>query len=163
MSVGARVLVFVVKWLLVPAALGFIGFKFVGPQIGRPPVATTSALDQVKRPGTEKPVANVASKKRYGEPEVEITVSKAKRTSSSRLAEPPRKSRKTETIDTGTAESQKITASGRRVTEPEKPAEKPTEPETGGDEGGSGGAAGTDPPPTTTGGDGASIQNRHIG
>lgn len=160
MSIGARIAIFVVKWLLVPAILGFLGYKFVGPRIGQPPPTTVSALDNFKR----QPIAEQAAaspKRRFGEPEVEVSVSKSKRIGSARLADTPQKSSK----KVAKAEVDSAPPRKEMIKKESKPPTKaPDESGSGnGDEGGSGGAAGSgDPPPHSDGGDGADIQNRHI-
>ena len=147
MKVLAKVGLILLVWVIIPSALGFAGYYFVGPNLGKngwfgnvaqkiaPPakVVTETKPDETK--ATEVEVDEPSTSK-FTEPEVEVTVSKGETRRSSRDEEPVRP----------------------RKRKPKPAAPKPEEPpsstdpasdaptRTGGeppvDDGGSGGAAG---------------------
>lgn len=80
MSKGAKVGMVFFKWLLVPVALGFVGYTFIGPMIGtRPPEALKQIQDQVAPAETvvapEAPSRSPAApSKEWPEPKVDVTL-----------------------------------------------------------------------------------------
>ncbi len=56
MSKAGRFFMGLFKWLVVPVALGFVGFAFIGPYIGRkPPEALKRIQDKIVTPVTPDP------------------------------------------------------------------------------------------------------------
>lgn len=144
MRIVARIGMVILIWLVIPAALGVVGYYFIGPNIGKSTILTNLA-DKAGLPATEKAAPESKSNpvieeseptsKKYGEPEVEVMVSKSGKRA--RTSESPRPRRRVKRAETRPAPS-----------EDSAPAE-PAPSDTPEDEGGSGGAGGGE----TTGGE----------
>lgn len=71
MSAGARIAVGVVKWLVLPAGLGAIGYYVVGPRIGAVP-ELANQINRVVKPKTQEKVEE--PKKKLTPPDIEVNV-----------------------------------------------------------------------------------------
>lgn len=144
MRILARIGMVVLVWLVIPAALGVVGYYFIGPNIGKSTILTNIAdkagLPASKQPepdSKQEPVIDEGepASKKYGEPEVEVMVSKTGKRA--RTSEPTRPRRRTKRAETQPAPSREA------APEDSAPSDIPI------DEGGSGGAGGGE----TTGGE----------
>ncbi|MBX7135624.1 MAG: hypothetical protein K1X67_23400 [Fimbriimonadaceae bacterium] len=152
MKVLAKVGLILLVWIIIPSALGFAGYYFVGPNLGKngwfgnvaqkiAPAAAKAAADN-KTPESKpvEPQVDEPSSSKFAEPEVEVTVSKGE-TRRSRDEEPvrPRK-RKPKKVEAPAPVEDTPSNVDPASDAPTKP------PSTGGEppveDGGSGGAAG---------------------
>lgn len=143
MRILARIGLVLLIWLVIPAALGVVGYYFIGPNIGKSTILTNLAdkaglpASKPAEPDTKRdPVIEEGepASKKYGEPEVEIMVSKTgKRARTSETNRPRRRVKRAEPRTEPAPES----------------APEDTTPSIPEDEGGSGGAGGGE----TTGGE----------
>ena len=73
-----KIFMAIFKWILVPVALAFIGYAFIGPHIGRnPPSALKQLAKNETQPETTVPPAPISeepegSGKEWPEPKVEV-------------------------------------------------------------------------------------------
>ncbi len=122
----------VFKWLLVPAALGFVGFTFIGPYIGqKPPEGLKSIQDKIVPPEPKVVVGEaepVASNKEWPEPKVEVEL---KRLNGTRVQD--RERSKQPKVEESVPEVTEDAAPTAPTAEDEQPAERdPSQPVDGG-------------------------------
>lgn len=144
MSVAGRIGWGIVKWVLIPAGLGAVGYYYIGPQFGKasglkPQDVLRIAGQPVPRGmgGMPEPPPLDPPKRSLGEPEVEVTVSRSRTVSTPTRQTRPKRSEP----------SAKAERKSRPPVEPaprasDAPAEAPPEEEPP-DEAGAGGM--TDP------------------
>ena len=101
MRILARIGLVLLVWLVIPAALGVVGYYFIGPNIGKSTILTNLAdkaglpAGKTAEPASpQEPVIDEGepASKKYGEPGVEVMVSKTgKRTRASEPTRPRRR------------------------------------------------------------------------
>lgn len=132
MSKAGRFFLGLFKWLVIPVALGFVGFAFIGPYIGRkPPEALKKIQDKIVAPEPTTPAADSSapeegSGKEWPEPKVEVEL---RRLNGERVKDrETSKDPVTPTVEPGAVidETPSDPASGAGTTE-EAPAAAPTD------------------------------------